>query len=87
MKIKAAAKPKRPASNGYLFKPFRASWPETAEKIKVKLGTDGTSFSDYFHSLEGTETAELFLLWLQEFQSKVENNIRVPTKDKLDVLL
>ena len=67
MKIKASTKPKRTtqSSNGYLFKPFQASWPESAEKIKVKLGTDGTSFSDYFHQLEGTESPELFLLWLQ----------------------
>ena len=88
MKIKASTKPKRATSNnGYLFKPFCASWPESAEKIKVKLGIDGTSFSDYFHPLEGTESPELFLLWLQEFQSKVENNTRVASADKLDVLL
>ena len=74
-------------ANIYLFKPYRASWPEKVEKVKVKLGTDGTSFSDYFHALEGTESPELFLLWLQEFQSKVETNTRVVCADKLDILL
>ena len=73
-------------ANVYLFKPYRATWPEKLEKIKVKLGADGTSFSKYFHALEGTESAELFLLWLQEFQSKVETNSRVSPLDKLDVL-
>ena len=48
----------------YMFAHTRASWPEKAEKLKVKLGTEGTSFSDYFHALEGTENSELFLLWL-----------------------
>ena len=91
MKIKpSSSAPKRynkAHDNGqYLFKATRATWPETAEKTKIKLGTDGTSFSDYFNTLEGTEHPELFLLWLQEFQTKVEHNSRVAQADKLDVL-
>ena len=89
MKIKPST-PKRynkAHNNGqYLFKATRATWPETAGKTKIKLGTDGTSFSDYFNTLEGTEQPELFLLWLQEFQTKVEHNSRVAQEDKLDVL-
>ena len=89
MKIKPSAAPKRYKAhdNGqYLFKAPRATWPESAEKTKIKLGTDGTSFSDYFNTLEGTEQPELFLLWLQEFQTKVEHYSRVAQEDKLDVL-
>ena len=89
MKVKPSTPTKRHTGNNnvYLFKAFRASWPETEEKIKVKLGRDNTSFSEYFHAIDGTETPELFMLWLQEFQSKGDVNPRVAAEYKLDVLI
>lgn len=60
---------------------------ESTDKIKVKLGKDGTSFSNYFCALNGIELPEMFLLWLQEYQSKVETNSQVAHDHKLEVFI
>jgi hypothetical protein len=78
-------RPKR-TTEGFLFRPDRAEWPDGTDKTKVKLGKDANSFSDYFYPLDGNESPELFLLWLQDFRTRVATNSRVAHTDKLDVL-
>ena len=64
MKIQPAKD--KPKSAHHLFDRKRMEWPDSAEKVKVKLGSN-SAVSDYFHTIDGTEEPELFLLWLQDF--------------------
>ena len=84
MKISPSKEPKR--SSNYLLPPKRLEWPESYTPVKVKLGVD-SGISDLFYTIDGTEEAELFLLWLQDFRSKAINNKRASHSDTLDVLV
>ena len=75
-----------PTRPNNLLPPKRMEWPESTTTIKVKLGTE-SGVSDYFYTIDGTEEAELFLLWLQDFRSKALNNQRVSPSDTRDVLI
>merc|ERR1739836_328677 len=84
MKISQAKEPKR--GSNYLLPPKRLEWPDSYTPVKVKLGVD-SGISDLFYTIDGTEEAELFLLWLQDFRSKAINNKRASHTDTLDVLV
>ena len=85
MKI-SPSKDKSKHSSNYLLPPKRLEWPESYIPVKVKLGVD-SGISDLFYTIDGTEEAELFLLWLQDFRSKAINNKRASHLDTLDVLV
>ena len=85
MKISPAKEATKRSSN-YLLPPQRLEWPKTYIPVKVKLGVD-SGISDLFYTIDGTEEAELFLLWLQDFRSKAINNKRASHTDTLDVLV
>ena len=76
--------PKR--SSNYLLPPKRLEWPDSYTPVKVKLGVD-SGISDLFYTIDGTEEAELFLLWLQDFRSKAIKKKRASHTDTLDVLV
>ena len=84
MKISQAKE--RPKRSNYLLPPRRLEWPEAYTPVKVKLGVD-SGISDLFYTIDGTEEAELFLLWLQDFRSKAINNKHASHLDTLDVLV
>ena len=75
-----------PKQSNYLLPSRRLEWPDSYTPVKVKLGVD-SGISDHFYTIDGTEEAELFLLWLQDFRSKAINNKRASHSDTLDVLV
>ena len=85
MKISPAKDTPKQSSN-YLLLPKRLEWPDSYTPVKVKLGVD-SGISDHFYTIDGTEEAELFLLWLQDFRSKAINNKRASHSDTLEVFV
>jgi hypothetical protein len=73
------------------FKTFsfkKKEWPDEDNKLKMKLeGATGISFSEYMRVLSGKEHPELFLLWLQDFRTKIWNNAILTGSKKLEILM
>merc|ERR1711884_180795 len=75
-----------PKQSNCLLPTRRLEWPDSYTPVKVKLGVD-SGISDHFYTIDGTEEAELFLFWLQDFRSKAINNKCDSHSDTLDVLV
>jgi hypothetical protein len=70
--------------------PFKKKeWPDDDNKLKMKIdgATGGVVFSEQMRVLKGDEHPELFLLWLQDYRSKIWNNDNLTWPKKLDILI
>ncbi len=75
-----------------LFAFKKQEWPETDEKLKVKLeqkelGDSGNGFTEHLRVIDGTEHPELFLMWLQEFRERVLDKENLSSIGKKIILL
>ena len=70
--------------------PFKKKeWPDDDNKLKMKIESKngGVAYSEYMRVLSGNEHPELFLLWLQDYRSKIWGNNNLTWEKKLDILL
>ena len=70
--------------------PFKKKeWPDDDNKLKMTIDnpTGGIAFSEQMRVLSGKEHPELFLLWLQDYRTKIWNNKNLTWTQKLDILL
>ena len=70
--------------------PFKKKeWADDENKLKMKIENTagGVAFSEHMRVLKGTEHPELFLIWLQDYRSKIWTNSNLNWAKKLDILL
>ena len=70
--------------------PFKKKeWPDDEKKIKMKIEAPagGVAYSEQMRVLSGKEHPELFLLWLQDYKTKIWTNSNLNWARKLDILL
>ena len=70
--------------------PFKKKeWPDDENKLKMKIKAPGggVAYSEQMRVLSGKEHPELFLLWLQDYRTKIWTNSNVNWATKLDILL
>ena len=70
--------------------PFKKKeWPDNDNKLKMKIDNPngGVAFSEWMRKLSGKEHPELFLLWLQDYRTKIWTNSNLNWATKLDILL
>ena len=70
--------------------PFKKKeWPDDDNKLKMKIANPagGVAFSVQMRKLSGKEHPELFLLWLQDYRTKIWTNSNLNWDQKLDILL
>jgi len=70
--------------------PFKKKeWPDDDNKLKMKIDNPngGVAFSEWMRKLSGKEHPELFLLWLQDYRTKIWTNSNLNWATKLDILL
>jgi hypothetical protein len=70
-------------------KPFlwtREEWDDKVEKTTVKTETGKVKIDSEMVILQGTETAEQFMLWLKDYEDKIFHNTKTTMLDRLNVL-
>ena len=67
---------------------FKKKWAAEAETTSLKLGTSkSVQYYEKFNILKGNEVPELYLTWLQDYQSKITKNSQIPWTQQYDLIL
>ena len=66
----------------------KKEWPddENTQKMKIDNPSGGVEFTENLRVIHGNEHPELFLLWLQDFRTKIWDNPKVTWSMKKDIL-
>ena len=66
----------------------KKEWPDedNIQKMKIEDSNGGAEYSERLRILSGREHPELFLFWLEDYQSKVLKNKGIDYKTKMSIL-
>ena len=66
----------------------KKEWPDedNLQKMKIEDTNGGAEYSEKLRILSGREHPELFLFWLEEYQTKVLNNTDIDYKTKMSIM-
>ena len=79
---------KKPDKNIRKLTVFKEDWPEDAAKTEIKLGnTKSVQYYVSFFILTGTKQPEPFLIWVQDYRSKIANNKGLTWEEKYNLIL
>ena len=70
----------------FLFKKKECPNEDNIQKMKIDNPNGGAEYSEKFRILLGREHPELFLFWLENYQTKVLNNTAVDYRMKMSIL-
>ena len=75
---------KRSGVTPFLYKP--ELWPEDAATQNIETTENGNKLKSKMRVLEGDEVPEQLMIWLEDYDDKIRNNVSLSAEAKLGFL-